>query len=161
MHARALVISAEGYLGSRAAAEDAVSDVFANLWRVRATWAPHRSIKAYLFGAVRNAALAQLRRAGVETRGELVLGDDEVPAMGQPPMAADVSLDLEARMAAVERVLAGFPEVRRQIMYMRWQQGMSAEEIAVVLRVTRNAVDLQLSRAIRALRVLLPDWVGE
>lgn len=160
-HARALVISAEGYLGSLQAAEDAVADVFAKLWRARAQWAPQRSVKAYLFGAVRNAALAQLRHAGVEMRGELASAADDPPAMGQPPAAADAVLDLEARMAAVERVLAEFPEARRQIMYMRWQQGMNADEIAAVMGTTRNAVDLQLSRAIRALRTLLPQWVGE
>jgi len=49
------------YLHNPAEAEEAVSDVFFNLWRSRHQLAIEKSLKAYLYTAVRNAALATLR----------------------------------------------------------------------------------------------------
>jgi len=59
---------AYGYVRSREAAEEIVQEVFLALWRNRATWEVHTSVRAWLFGAVRHQALNYLRHERLVSR---------------------------------------------------------------------------------------------
>lgn len=59
---------AEGYVRSFSEAEDVVDQVFLTLWESRAEWNLRRSIKSYLYGAVRNGALNHLKHRCVVER---------------------------------------------------------------------------------------------
>jgi RNA polymerase sigma-70 factor (ECF subfamily) len=151
MHIDGLVTFAAGFVGSRGAAEDIVADVFAILWERRAVWNPRHGVRAYLYAAARNRALNTTR--DTESHERL---DALVAVTSDVSPTIDETLVLEEQIAAVRRVLEELPEPRRRIMELRWRDGLSAEEIAVVLNVTRNAVDIQLSRALQMLRAVLP-----
>ena len=59
-----------GFVGSRAVAEELVQDVMLEVWTGRGTWVVRSSVKAYLYGAVRNQALNVQRRKRLELRYE-------------------------------------------------------------------------------------------
>jgi RNA polymerase sigma factor (sigma-70 family) len=52
------------------AVEDLVQDVFINVWCRRENWILRSTVKAYLYGAVRNEALKYLEHQNVVRRGE-------------------------------------------------------------------------------------------
>src|SRR5512146_1948765 len=61
-----LCVYAETYVRSSHAAEEIVDDVFLALWAGRARLRPQRAVASYLYVAVRNRALNQLRRRKME-----------------------------------------------------------------------------------------------
>jgi RNA polymerase sigma-70 factor, ECF subfamily len=165
-HFDALWRFAHGYVRSRAVAEEVVQEVFLQLWRDREKAELRGSARAWLFAAVRNHALNHVRHERVVARladrvaAKVAEAPDESPvAMGAP--VGDAQGELEAREldAVVERAIAALPERRRVAMSLRWNQGLSAPEIARVIGTTPEAVRVLLTRARAELAGLL-GYVG-
>jgi RNA polymerase sigma-70 factor (ECF subfamily) len=53
------------------------------------------------------------------------------------------------------RAIAQLPERRREVLLLRWQRGLSYQEIATVTGSTVKAIELQLYRSLRTLRELV------
>ena len=62
-----LCVLATRYVGSHQVAEEIVQDLFLQLWTRRSELAVEHSLTAYLFTAVRNRALNQVRRDRLST----------------------------------------------------------------------------------------------
>jgi RNA polymerase sigma-70 factor (family 1) len=136
-------------------AEEIVGDVFVRVWEMRATFNPSAGIRAYLYAAVRHRALDHLRadrRANERYRTIALTNDPEQPL--------DVQLEHHETIVAVQRVIDTFPALRRQILDLRWGQGLGNPEIAAVLGLTDQAVRSHISRAIRDLRAAFPDLIS-
>ena len=56
------------------------------------------------------------------------------------------------------RVVLSLPDSLRQVITLRYYQGMSVQEVADVLRVHRRTVHYRLDKAERILRDALEDW---
>jgi len=153
---------ANGYVHSIDMARDIVSDVFMNVWISRDHWAPRTTVRAYLFGAVRNRALNTVRssRRWRQLEAEMTLEDD-VPAMSQTPSALDTALESAERKEALWRAVDALPESRKIVMTLRWREQLSFEEIAEVLGTSPTAVRMQVSRAMRDIRAILPALFQE
>lgn len=148
--------------GSAAAAEEVVADVFVHLWERRTTLQVQHAVNTYLFTATRNRALNLLRHERVERRWrERMGGVDEEESIDAPAIPTpDAAIDEERIRDAVQRAIATLPEQRRLVVTLRWEQGMSYAEIAEVVGSSVVAVERQLSRALKALRVALPEWLS-
>jgi len=142
------------YVGATDVAEDIVEDIFASLWMRRASWVPTVGIRAYLFGAVRNRALAVLRDTGRrDIAGVRLLHETE------GHVEANTSEDSDALLAQIWAFVATLPETQRAVVTLRWRSEFSFEEIAAVVGSSVAAVKMQLSRAMRTLRTQLGDRV--
>lgn len=154
-HHAALWRFAYAQVRSAAVAEELVQEVFLALWRDRAGWEVATSVRAWLYGAVRNQALKHLRHERVVARLA-----DRVPGGGAGRAEAapgDAHADVEARELdqAIARALAALPERRRLAMTLRWTHDLGAPEIARVLETTPEAVRVLLTRARQELGALL------
>lgn len=161
-HFEALWRFAHGYVRSRAVAEELVQEVFLQLWRDRAKADVRGSLRAWLFAAVRNHALNHVRHERVVARlADRVAAartpDDAPPAMGAASSGAEEELEAREVDAVVTRAIAGLPERRRVAMSLRWNQGLSAPEIARVIGTTPEAVRVLLTRARQELAGLLGE----
>jgi RNA polymerase sigma-19 factor, ECF subfamily len=148
----ALCSFAGRYVHAPDIAEEIVQDVFANLWRTRATLRIDTSLRAWLFTSVRNRSLNHIRRAApehpIEPEIAVALATRSTP-----------ETDLEARRA-IERVraaISALPPRSRETVVLRWIHGLSHAEIAETMGVSKKAVENNLTRAIRSLRSLLGD----
>jgi RNA polymerase sigma-70 factor (ECF subfamily) len=154
---RPLSAFAYGFVKSRDSAEEVVQTVFVAIWRSHAQWDVRSSIRTYLFRAVRNQALKVLKHLHVERRfaeGEL---DDEVPpGMSQRLQMIDDLLDEKAREEVLRLAIAQLPPRGQLVLALRWEHGMSYEEIAAIMGITPTSAKIAKSRALEALRRLLP-----
>src|SRR5699024_8383852 len=68
------------YVKSSHDAEDVVQTVFLNIWKQKESWEPGGTVKQYLFTAVRNRALKEIRNKKIRdnAEGELILIMDEL-----------------------------------------------------------------------------------
>jgi RNA polymerase sigma-70 factor (ECF subfamily) len=146
-------------LGSPDTAEGLVEDVFVVLWRQRETLEVRNAVTTYLFSVARNRALNVLRHERVERRWRETEGAALRDEPSTPFAAPDDALDAEQVRAAVRRAIDGLSPQRRQVLLLRWEQGLSYAEIAEVVGSSVVAVERQLSRTLKALRLALPAWL--
>jgi RNA polymerase sigma-70 factor (ECF subfamily) len=137
----ALVVLAEGYVGEAADAADIVQDVFVKVWRGRTRWVVQRSVAAYFYVAVRNAAL------NVSTMSRR--SREFVPQLHETPVFNSgenrlVGPELER---LVERVVNGLPERCRLIYRMHRDGRCSYADIGAALGISPQTVRVQLIKA--------------
>jgi RNA polymerase sigma-70 factor (ECF subfamily) len=130
------------YTDDRELSADALQDVF--MWLLRQFPPPGPGVTltarltTYLFPIAKNSTITLLRKARRVQRGELE--PDDLPA---PPAQDDDDL---------ERLLAELPPARREILTLRFVDGLALDEIAVMLGIPLGTVKSRLHLAIRALR---------
>jgi RNA polymerase sigma-70 factor (ECF subfamily) len=138
----------------RAVAEELAAEVFLSVWRRRESWAPQGSVASYLYRAVRNLAYNHVRdRNAEQERAKAAVAEQAALA---PTGSLEGSDDREVRIAAVWAAVDQLPETRRAVVYLRWRANLSFEEIALLLETSPAAVKMQLSRALKTVRALLP-----
>ncbi len=150
-HAR-LCTFADALVHAPDVAEEIVQDVFAGIWRTREALHITSSLRAYLYGAVRNRAFNHLQRS----RGQQTIDHvtDDATADGSAGDEPDALQRLETAETSVRvrEALARLPARCREVITLRWLHGMSQLEIAAALGITRKAVENHITRGLRALR---------
>jgi RNA polymerase sigma-70 factor (ECF subfamily) len=144
-------------------AEDAVQETFIQAVRDLRNWRPTAPLEAWLVTiAVRTSQKVDQRSNRVASRSDSL--DATLPAgnvkelrdssaQGDPAAAAGQA-DLTAQLAAA---VASLPQNYRAAVSLRYQEGLSPKEIAVVLGIPERTVRTHLLRGLRALR----ERVGE
>ncbi len=141
-------------VGSQDEAEDIVQGVFSRIW-VHDLAFDYQDPLRYLYRAVRNAALTQLRDRRVRDRR---LAAFEPPATGLASGAA-TGLEHSELAGAIDRALATLPPRCRMIFTMSREQGLTYAEIARVLAISVKTVETQMGRALRSLRASLAQYL--
>jgi RNA polymerase sigma-70 factor (ECF subfamily) len=136
-------------LHSRPDAEDALQEVFLGLVRSRASLGRVENLRAYLFSALRHAALrvAASRRAGTP------LPPDELPAR-----AAAVHPSLSRQL---EEALARLPPDQREVLTLKIDGGLTFAEVAAVLGIRPNTAASRYRYALEKMRRLLNEEGNE
>jgi len=148
----ALCAFARRRVDSPSVAEDLVQSAFLRLWASRAGLQNVESPRAYLYRAVRNAALDHRKHEEVEARWEhaAALEQDE-----EQPLAAEGELEREEQARSLHAAIDGLTPRGREVVTLRWLRGMSAREIALALDISVKGVEIHITRALRALRAHL------
>jgi len=128
-------------------AKDLVQDVFADLWTHREQCAPTGSLERHLFGAARFRALHALRRQRVEQRHTLGAEKGEVSVFPD-----DERLEHAELYAAVVRAAQTLPPRAAVAFTLRWRDGLSYAAIADRLGISVKGVEIQITRALKAIR---------
>ncbi len=133
-------------------AEDVVQDVFSNLWNQSDRIEVKTNVKSYLFGAVRNACLNQLKHLKVVKSHENATIQSE---------AADTSdfMEMDELQKKIESALCQLPEKRRQIFEMSRFEGKKYHEIADELDISIKTVETQMSRTLKVMRDILGSYL--
>ena len=151
-----LVGLAESLLRRQAEAEEVVQDVMPELWRRRETLAIDESWRAYLFRAVRNRALNELRHERVaELAAPFVRGESSVGPTAHAQLVAE---ELEG---AIVRAVAGLSGPVREVFELSRRDGLKYAEIASVLGISVKTVEARMGKALKELRERLAPWLPE
>jgi RNA polymerase sigma-70 factor, ECF subfamily len=152
-HYEGMCALAYSFVRSRDSAEDIVSNVFRSLWTRRMEWEPRGPAQTYLLTATRNEAINLLRRLRRE-RGleERVQAGDAVPALAGPSPTPDSAVLATELTADLERAAARLPARCREVFLLRWREGLRSREIAERMGISLKTVEMQMTRAFRALR---------
>lgn len=127
-------------------AEEAVSDVFFNVWVHRSKLSQIENFKAYLFASVRNTALNYLDK---EKRIKVIqLEELSVPLMIDDicPESELISKELKE---AIGRAIDHLPERCKIIFVLAKIEQLKYKEIAQILDISVKTIDNQLTIAIK------------
>ena len=144
-----------GIIKKQETAQDLAQDVFVNIWLYRKTLDVSRNLQNYLFVASRHAAINYLKK--------------ELPVTSEPieNMHTDISSDItvedtlfakEIRLL-IEMVVSEMPAQRQRIYRMSREQGVSNEEIASKLGISKRSVENQISLALKEIRQAVTAYV--
>ncbi len=136
-------------LGDHHDAEDATERTFLAALRAIGSFEERgASFRAWLFRIARNT-IANSRRSRFRRRTSPL---EELPEHPAAPDADPAALSVRAdELRAVQRALAGLSDDRRQVILLRFVEGLSAREIGVVLDRSEGAVRVLLHRTLRDL----------
>ncbi|HEX8271838.1 MAG TPA: RNA polymerase sigma-70 factor [Longimicrobiaceae bacterium] len=158
---RRLHAFAESYVGDSETAEDLVADVFVRVWERRAEWQLRGGPRAYLYGAVRNEALAHVRRRRMLQRAHAsAAADERRPGMGAPPAPSDAGLQARELAEAIELAIERLPERSREAFVLHRRHGLSYAQVAEAMEISPRTVEVHIRRAFLALRADLGGFLA-
>ena len=141
---------------SREFARDTVQDVFLKIWRNRANWEIHISIKVYLYQSVRNQSLNLLEKQKTRQRLNEKLQIDQSSYSNRyyendnyPSSISERELKL---LTKVWELVDQMPERRKLVFQLHRKHGLSYKEIAKVLDIARKTVENHVAQALQFLR---------
>jgi RNA polymerase sigma-70 factor (ECF subfamily) len=135
------------YVESPATAEDLVQDLFCSLWATRTRTRIDGSMRTYLFTAARNRALNHLKHQRVADRYQRAVGQSWEPSDPSAPGEAVLLASIEAQYA-----IDALPPRCRRIFSLCRQQHLSYQQVATLLGISVNTVEVQMGRALKRLR---------
>jgi RNA polymerase sigma-70 factor, ECF subfamily len=134
-------------------AADVVQDSFIKVYRKLETLKDQNSFRSWLRNIVRSTALDRLRRR----RHHLSLDGGEEDVSFEP-IAEDVNPEelLQSRelRKEIRRRILSLPEAQREVVSLKYIEGLSYEEIAKLTQSSVSSVESRLHRARARLREL-------
>jgi len=133
-----------GYLGNPEEAEDVVQDVFCTV--LASTTVPD-SFRAWLYRITRNRCLDALRARGRRRDGQL--SESRMVATLTGNLTRLVRRELHSQL---QELVAALPDSQRDVLRLRYAEGLSRTEIAQVLDISESLVRSRLFHALEKLR---------
>jgi RNA polymerase sigma-70 factor, ECF subfamily len=131
------------FTGDESLALDVMQETFLYLLRKFPGFELRASLRTFLYPAVRNLSIAARRKAG---RCQAGPGEEDLLAtLLAPEIAASGSDDLTT-------VLSGLTEEHREVLLLRFVDGLSLEEISGAMEIPLGTVKSRLHNALRLLR---------
>jgi RNA polymerase sigma-70 factor (ECF subfamily) len=139
---------------ARDLAQDALMRAFVSLNGFRAK----SSLKNWIMRIVVNEGIKRIRRRKLKKKvlGWFQSGDDSLTPVGYGLKKSDNPeklVELQQQAAILSRVLDTLPARQRAVLVLRFMEGLSLDEIAMVLGVGRGTVKTHLIRAVRKIRL--------
>lgn len=135
-------------------AAEVSQETFIRVLRSLSTYDPERPFRTWLFKIASNLALDLLRRRKRRPIAIEDLGDEEGPGFEpvDPGPGPDEGLRIDRSDARFEGLVRELPESYQAILFLRYKQEFSYEEIAETLGIPLGTVKVRLHRAHETLR---------
>lgn len=144
-----------GIIKRREAAQDLAQDIFVNLWLNRKTLDVSRNLQNYLFVSSRHAAINYLKKELSATSEPI---EDMHKNISSDITVEDMLFAKEIRLL-IEMVVSEMPAQRQRIYRLSREQGMSNEDIANKLGISKRSVENQISLALKEIRQAVTAYV--
>jgi RNA polymerase sigma-70 factor (ECF subfamily) len=138
----------------RSAASDILQDVFLKLWQVRSTIDPERSLRALMYQMVRNFAFNHERQRKRHASEEL---EADHPSVGFDTLN-DEQLDADSLMGHLTHWIDEMPARRKEAFLLSRFEGLTHEEIALLMDLAPKTVNNHIVLALQHLRQHLQDF---
>ena len=155
-YASAAVNMAARFVHDRALADDLAQDAFVRAFARLKTYDPERRFSAWFFQILRNVVIDHLRRRRIAavSLDELQAGGYPEPPTGDPESSPEADAERKelgrALTAALQRIRAEY----REVIVLRYQQGLTVDEIGGVLQLPEGTVKTYLHRGRKELATL-------
>lgn len=140
-------------------ARDLVHDIFIIFWQNKENINIKTSLSAYLFRMVRNKCLQEIEKQKVRDNYNqetiLSLKIDELSYYNEG-FKSIIELELERKL---EEALEKMPDGCRKVFIMSRFDGLKNHEIAEQLNVSVKAIEKQITKAIKIIKVELKEYI--
>lgn len=151
-----LCLFANKFLQDPDESQDVVQEAFIRVWENRKDINPDEALTSYIFRIVQNMSLNRLRKRKYEQGYAELLG---MVYLGDSVFSAHelyIAEELEEHIASAIREL---PDGCRKIFTLSRHEGLKYRDIARVLDISPKTVEVQMSKALRLLRLKLSLYI--
>lgn len=141
------------YVYSKEMAEDLVAEVFYKFWKNKYYESVSGSYRSYLFKAVRNTALNQLKKEFGHSGANIDDYEEEI-RNGQDILQL---LEAEELSRLIEKTIGELPPKCQLVFLMSRLDSKKNQEIARNLNVSLKAVEAHISKALTILRSVIQE----
>ena len=128
-------------------AEELTQDIFLKIWRFASKYDPERPFKPWLSRLVSNEIISWYRVKKDETESL-----EELHEVGFEPSVSDDDPNIGADIsAAIEQSLATLTDNARQVVVLKFYQGLKIREVAEALGIGESAVKARLYTALETI----------
>jgi len=136
-------------------AEEIVEDFFVRLWEKRKNIKTSTTLKSYFFTSIKNKSLNLLKREKVKRKVIKELKHlIETDLLYQPDLFIESELQNKIDIA-----LKKLPKRTHEIFVLSRSEGLSNDEIADKLNLSKRTVETQISNALKIFRIELKDYL--
>ncbi|MGE4650286.1 MAG: RNA polymerase sigma factor [Myxococcota bacterium] len=132
------------YTRSREDADDLLQETWIRVARSARRFDPARRFRTWLYGIATNLGRDLFRRRGTRERALL-----DINAQPEPSTSNEASI---AERREVRDRIAGLPDRMREVVLLRYFEGMNEAEMAAALGIARGTVKSRLHTALGRLR---------
>lgn len=147
MFGNKLLYFAKGYLESDEDAKEIVQDVFMKIWETRENLKEDRSFSAYLFTITYNFIRMYYRK---KYREEKKIREHHYTK--EDSFEIESEIEFNELSEIIDQAISQLPEKRQLIFRLSRKEGLSNEEIAHKLNISKKTVENQITHAIKFLR---------
>jgi RNA polymerase sigma-70 factor (ECF subfamily) len=140
---------AYGFVPDQDLCEDMVQDIFLKIWDKTPNIST--SLSSYLYRAVKNACIDQMKKSMQQS----ILPIEEVEDPIDAPFELNREENLNTIREKVETAIQNLPPRCREVFIMRRNMQMSYDEISESLNISKKTVENQMNSAIKKLRAQL------
>lgn len=144
-------------LGCESQADDVLQQVFIEAYRDLRTFSGRSTLRHWLFGITRHRVLDQKRVVKRNLQRQRQLKNDAAP--DPRPLAAEQIDDVQLRQALLA-CISGLGEHVQSALLLRFQQGLSFEEMAEICSEKAGTLQARVARALPLLRECIEERTG-
>lgn len=133
-------------VGNEEEAEEIVADVFIKVWEQRQQVACPQNVRYYLFKAVKNTALNYLKSQG---RREAHHAAWEIQVNRHHHRNPEDIMISKEHLDLIQAAIRSLPPRCRQIFILVKEEGLSYEEVATLLDISKATVNVQMTLALK------------
>jgi len=126
--------------------KDCIHDLFAALWFSRERLSDTDSIKYYLFASLKRRIVRHSRSGLLHRFLETSMS---TPSVEQTIIEEQTS---QERSKKLEKVIKKLPKRQKEILYLRYYEGLSTQETADIMSLSIDSTYVLLSKALNYLR---------
>ncbi len=138
--------------------EDAIQDLFIEIWQKHSSLGPTDSIRRYLAASLRRKIIAKLKK---NSKTESVDSFDQLsfnPELAIESMIIAKEMS-EEKAAKLKQAFEKLSDRQREILFLKFYQGLDYEQISEVLDIQYQSLRNMVSRGIKKLRAEMLIWI--
>ncbi|MGH9379045.1 MAG: RNA polymerase sigma factor [Thermoanaerobaculia bacterium] len=142
----------------RGQAEDLAQEAFVRAWSKLHTYDPERPFRSWMFKIAHNLTLDALRRAQLDTVSLETPDSESLDPLGRledEGVSPEEQVHHRRAVQALERAVGELRADHREVLLLRFREGLSYEEIAEALELPLGTVKTHLHRARKHLVALM------
>lgn len=136
---------------SKANAQDITQNIFMKLWKNRKKLEHIKSMDDYLFILSKNACMDYFRKASRKKEISTDVFDEFL--LSRIVSSSEKRIDALSDIEELRHVIESLPSKRRDIFIMSRFDGLSNDEIASILGVSKKTVENQISLATKKIKI--------
>ena len=141
-------------------AEDITQETFIKVWKNMKKFKPEQRFKSWLLAIARNTTIDYIRKRRHAVFSDF---DDEegsnaiVETLADEERLADEIASLAESAEQMAGIVIKLPDIYRSVLALRYEGGLSFEEISKILKKSVNTVKSQHRRALISLREIIAE----
>jgi len=133
--------------------EDAIHDVFIKIYTNKMLLQKVNNLKNYFFGVFRHHLFFLIKKESLH----IYMGENDYPEQLETNMEEQwiEQEDESEKKALVNRLMSGLNIHQREVVYLRYMEGFSCEEVSKIMKIDVQSVKNLTYRAMKKIKTIL------